>query len=33
MARLAATLDAQFVESARLEVAIRENLELLGVGG
>lgn len=31
MQRLAATLDQQFTESARLEKAIRENLQKLGV--
>lgn len=29
MARLTATLEAQFVENARLEVAIRKNLRAL----
>jgi type I restriction enzyme M protein len=33
MARLTATLDAQFAESARLEASIRENLRVLGFGG
>jgi type I restriction enzyme M protein len=33
MARLAATLEEQFAESARLEAAIRQNLRGLGYGG
>jgi type I restriction enzyme M protein len=33
MARLAATLEDQFIESARLEGAIRQNLRVLGVAG
>jgi type I restriction enzyme M protein len=33
MARLTATLEQQFAESARLEVAIRANLKGLGYGG
>ena len=32
MARLVATLEEQFAESARLEAAIRENLRGLGYG-
>jgi hypothetical protein len=32
MARLAAILDEQFAESARLEAAIRQHLEVIGVG-
>jgi len=32
MARLVATLEEQFAEGARLEVAIRENLQGLGYG-
>ncbi|MGB4599553.1 MAG: class I SAM-dependent DNA methyltransferase [Trichlorobacter sp.] len=33
MQRLAATLDQQFAESARLEKAIRDNLKALGIAG
>jgi len=32
MARLTATLNVQFVESGRLEAAIRENVQRLGLG-
>jgi type I restriction enzyme M protein len=33
MVRLATTLEHQFIESARLEKAIRENLKVLGING